>query len=415
MSGKVLKTEFELRQINNDKKNAELEALVEKSAHGDDDALYCLCEKLATNVLFRTSLFLSDVEDAEGAARSILLILCENIRNLRAPKCYKSWLSGLVIDETRRRTEEMAMANGVVRIDEFMEETMEITDDLFPNEYGDHITVRQAVMEIVTRLPVRQREAVMLHYFDELSINEAAWVMDISNQNVTRYLALARKNIKQELGRYSFAENNAALSLASVGTLISEAFNSSSLNFVPADATWLQNALAQCREVIIANSAGVAAAASTIIETTVAAAKAPFGAIMGALTTIITAGAIALGITFGGAPALEPLAPLDIQPLALEGRIVFTGGDINDDAGRTNPGQADLQIDNTDGVFTPLQWWITAAGSDAVLYEGGGGDTSSVLRELNEDGKHGEYSLYFRFEDESGCIYRLGGNFYVTG
>jgi RNA polymerase sigma-70 factor (ECF subfamily) len=80
---------------------------------------------------------------------------------------------------------------------------MEDRSRVLPQEYIESEEVREAVMDVVKTLPQKQREAVMLHYYNGLSVTDTAVAMDINKSNVTRYLEQARNKIKRELEKKS--------------------------------------------------------------------------------------------------------------------------------------------------------------------------------------------------------------------
>jgi len=182
----------------NEKKYAEIDALAEKAIQGDSAALHSLCEKLARTILFRAKYMLGNEMDAEDVAQNVLLRVCENIRSLRKPKAFQAWLSRIVVNETRRFAATRAKYGTALDIDDYEDELVEENVGLLPDECLEDKTVSQAVMEIISKLPARQREALMLHYYDDLKVTEIARVMSIPHQSASRYLALAREKLKAE-------------------------------------------------------------------------------------------------------------------------------------------------------------------------------------------------------------------------
>ena len=189
----------ETEKTDNEKRYEEIEALAKKAIEGDNDALYKLCEEQARSILFRAKYMLGNEMDAEDVAQNVLLRVCENIRDLRKPKAFNAWLSRIVVNETRRYMAARAKRGQVEDIDDFMEELAEDDAQLLPGEYVEDASVHDAIMEIVSRLPVRQREAIILHYYDELKVTEVARAMGIPHQSASRYLSLARKKLRAEL------------------------------------------------------------------------------------------------------------------------------------------------------------------------------------------------------------------------
>jgi len=401
----------DMRKVKLEERYAEIEALAERASLGDKDALYSLCEKLAGSVFFHVRCMLGNEMDAEDVTQNVLLRMCEKIGGLRESRAFRAWLCGIEINETRRFISMHARYGDVLNIEDHVDGICESHAECLPQEYVESKGLSHDVMDIVARLPVRQREAVILHYYDEMNINEVASAMRISHQNASRYLTLARKKIKAELESIPLSSRINALAVLSVSSLISDTFQTAALSFNPLNTTWIQSILERCQQNIFESSLDVAAATAGAVAETVAAFRVSFAALMGSLSTIFVAGALALGITFGGT-AMPEVVLLEPPP-GVEGRIVFTSGIDGFGEARVNPVRADLHMEGAEGDYSILQWWITSAGSEIILFEDQGGELEDVFGFLRESGAHGEYNLFIRFNDESGTIFRLLSNFYI--
>lgn len=403
-------------------------ALVEKAVLGDRVALYNLCEKLADSILYRTRYIIGNEMDAEDVSQTIMLRICENIQNLRESKAFRAWLGGIVLHETRRHFSKQSKHGNVLNIDDYIEELSEKRSHMLPDESVEKKSIRHAVMESVSHLPHRQREAVVLHYFDDMCITDVASVMRIPHQSVTRYLALARKKLMSELQQQQYIQSMQPASALPLGTVISDAFKAGAAEFVPSNSVWFKGVLTQCHRFILSGAAtpdsfaagaAAGAAAGTAAGTAAADAspfKMSFSMVVGVMTTMIVAGAVALGILINGAPHKASANQQAINQAAMEARIVFTGGENYRGTERVNPIRAELRAEETSGLLSVLQWWISEAGSEAILFEGQDGslDINDALSLLKANGELGEYNLILRFEDELGYIYRLSSNFYIN-
>ena len=199
---------------------------------------------------------------------------------------------------------------------------MDSENELPQGEYEKGKNVRLAVQEIVANLPLRQREAVMLHYYDDLDVALVAEAMDIPHQSALSYLSLARKRLAAELDRRGLAQNSSTLGFFPMGALLSETLHTEAAEFIPTKAAWIQGTLELCRQHINEGSAGFAAAAPEIAATAITAVRLPFGAVMGTLTALLIAGALALGISLGGTPQPKHVSPATsaIATFPAEGR-----------------------------------------------------------------------------------------------
>ena len=76
---------------------------------------------------------------------------------------------------------------------------IEDTELLLPEVYAEQEDLSRRLGKIIDSLSDVQRQAVMLFYFDQLSVDEIAQVMECSTGTVKSRLFLARKTIRTEI------------------------------------------------------------------------------------------------------------------------------------------------------------------------------------------------------------------------
>jgi len=176
-----------------------LETLVRKAVRGEKAALSELCEQIAKSVLFRTTHILGNPTDGEDLAQEVLIRVCERIRDLREPKAFKVWLGKIISNESNRYLAKNAKVGAASNIDDYLETIVEEREYFIPQDCVENAESRNAVMDMISSLSMRQREAVMLHYYDCLSVTEVAEAMNVTKQSVSEYLAVSREKLKREL------------------------------------------------------------------------------------------------------------------------------------------------------------------------------------------------------------------------
>ena len=180
-------------------KEAVFDALVRRSISGDSDALCELCEKIAKGVLYLTTYLVGNKTDAEDISQIILIRVFENIKSLREPKAFNVWLAKIIGNESNRYLKNSLKFGVLLNIDDYLDNRVEDNEESLPQEYVENEEQRQAVTGVLSSLTERQKETVMLHYYDGLSVTEVAEVMKISKQSVSEYLAVSRKKLRREL------------------------------------------------------------------------------------------------------------------------------------------------------------------------------------------------------------------------
>ena len=237
--------------------NTTLEKLVEKSADGDAGAICDLCAILAKSVLYRASLLLGDHTDAQNVSQDVLLRVCENIRDFGDAESFRTWLSGAVISETRRFAAEHSKHGAVLNVSDYLGASAEDGDGQLAQDYSEYENVRRAVLKIVSHLPLQLREAIILHYFDGLRIAEVAAAMGIPYHNATRYLEIALKRLKHEIGKQPASTRLGVLGFFPMGSVLAESFRAGSEIFTPACSEWERGAVETCRQFMLVNNESI--------------------------------------------------------------------------------------------------------------------------------------------------------------
>jgi len=392
----------ESREVDNGKDKS-FEEMVNKASHGDRASLNSLCEKIARGVLFRAAHVLGNKADAEDLAQEILIRVCERISTLRDPNSFKFWLSKIASNETNRYLSKKAKTGVLLDIDEYLENILEDRRSFVPHEFVESVEYGKSVMEVISTLSVRQREAVMLHYYDSLSVAEVADIMNITRQGVSEHLTLSREKIKRELEK---SEKVPVMAAMPIGLLMTDALQQEAALYMSQNTAWLSQAMACCSEYI--SAASVAAPAVPAAVEATAASSSLFGIVLGGVAALFTAAALAVGISVS--------SPQDFRPSSgdIYDVVVFSGGiEYGDNTVYVNPRDAKPQsVIDGDGAVV-LHWWIKEADSTENIVEGDSSVVDEAMIRLLDDGEYGEYWLYFRIESNSGTIYTLNSNFYI--
>ena len=187
-------------------KDTAFEALVQMAIYGDKEALCELCEKIAKGVLYFTTYLVGNKTDSEDISQIILIRVFENIKSLREPKAFKAWLVKIIYNESNRFKKNSLKFGVLLDIEDYLENSIEVNNEFLPHEYVENAEKRQAVNEVLSSLTERQKETVMLHYFDGLSVTKVAEVMKITKQSVSEYLAVSREKLKRELVKTGYIQ-----------------------------------------------------------------------------------------------------------------------------------------------------------------------------------------------------------------
>ena len=379
--------------------------LASKARSGDLSALVALCKAIVNDVFFRADCIMGNHMDADDVVQEVLIRVCKKIKGLEDPKAFNAWLGTIILNETRRQLTKNS-SHPMFDIEDHIDDKVEEDEDFLPLEYIEKAEAANTMMNIISALPRRQREAVMLHYYDELGISETAVAMGVTQQAASLYLKLARERIKGIIEDRADANQGAGLMVAAMplDALITQSLQHGAETFVPAGKGAVQSALDGCmpyiKSMALKDAAGASAGISSGLKIGIVAAVA----------------AAAVGFWVFASPGPQPGDDASPAPVASAdahavGDLQFSGGDPS--YAYLNPLHA-VPVTNSDyGELAVQGWKITTTDGQNTLFSGDGEDADSALAAMQQRGEDGEYILTYTLKDAKGKSYELTSNFFV--
>ena len=146
--------------------------LVERARSGDHEAFSVLVRASVPRLLGAATLILRDQDRAQDAVQEALVQAWRNVRALRDPEAWDAWLYRLTVNACYRSA-KAARRRTVVEL--------HVTLDREPvtDNFAAVIADRDQMGRALGRLPVDQRAVMVLHFFLDLPLTEAADVLGI--------------------------------------------------------------------------------------------------------------------------------------------------------------------------------------------------------------------------------------------
>ncbi len=174
--------------------------LMLRAQDGDRNAYHALLQAVTPYIRAITRRYLGRCEDAEDAVQDVLMIVHGIRHTYERGRPFKPWLGTIAsrrcIDLLRRRSHRLQH-----------ETDADIDADVYPQtEHGPEETVARhhtagSLHQAVADLPERQREAIHLLRFKELSLNEAAAQSKQSVGSLKVACHRAMKSLQRALGK----------------------------------------------------------------------------------------------------------------------------------------------------------------------------------------------------------------------
>ena len=132
---------------------------------------------------------LKDVHLADDAVQETFIKAYRSLNSFRKESSEKTWLTRIAVNTCR----DMMRTRWFMHVDR----TVNIAD--LPEESAESDAEDTELMDTVLRLPLKQREAVLLYYYQNLSMQEISETLQITVSNVSRRLENARKALRKQL------------------------------------------------------------------------------------------------------------------------------------------------------------------------------------------------------------------------
>jgi RNA polymerase sigma factor (sigma-70 family) len=192
--------------LNEEDPDAELLSRITENQQG---AVGEMVARKLPRLLALATRMLGDGDEAKDVAQEVFLRIWKQAKRWKSGQAkFDTWLHrvalNLCYDRIRRRRE--------VSIDDDHELAESVDPAPLPEERIDEALYSSYVADALAALPARQREAIVLQYYQELSNIEAAALMNISVDALESLLSRARRNLRSELanrhGEHFFKGNS---------------------------------------------------------------------------------------------------------------------------------------------------------------------------------------------------------------
>lgn len=192
-------------------------ALARELRNGSPGAFERFVEAFRTRLFQYSLLMCGQREDAEEVAQETLLKVFENFDQLREPERIRPWIFRIAKNACMMKRRKSVFAPGrELSLEELMpagdhgqERRFEIADwSALPEEKVLQSELRQVLEEAIGELPDMYKSVLLLRDIEELSTQETAQILDLSEDVVKTRLHRARLAVRRKLEEYLRAHGN---------------------------------------------------------------------------------------------------------------------------------------------------------------------------------------------------------------
>ena len=140
-----------------------------------------------------------DAELARDCAQEVMIEIAKSFHRFRGDSAFKTWAFTIFKRVSRRFRKRLLKGNALVQLGkekDLSEKEIHASEQKSPLSAFEKKEEQRELLEAVGQLPEKQRHAVMLHYFEDLSVKDAASQLGCSEGTLKTHLFRARKKLK---------------------------------------------------------------------------------------------------------------------------------------------------------------------------------------------------------------------------
>lgn len=174
--------------------------IVKAVQDGEEKSAIALYDAFQKELYFYILKTANDPQLAEDLLQDTFVEILQTINNLQEPAAFPSWSRQIAYHKCtayyKKRRDVLTDENedGTTVFDTIPEENSEF----IPDEALDKEDLKQTINAMIAELPMEQRSALLMRYFDEMSVKEIAEIQGVTEGTVKSRLNYGRKQLKKQ-------------------------------------------------------------------------------------------------------------------------------------------------------------------------------------------------------------------------
>ena len=183
---------------------SEVVMLAELAMMGDDSVWGEIFEKTRRYVYYMALKTLRDDQDAQDITQEVYIKAMDSIGQLHSSDSFFAWLRSIIFSKCKDlvKKKKPILLDDDEDGDSPLDDMPEENEEFLPERVLDSAETRRMVLELVDDLPMLQRQTVMFFYYDEMTVDQIATLMECASGTVKSRLNYARQQIKKGVEEY---------------------------------------------------------------------------------------------------------------------------------------------------------------------------------------------------------------------
>lgn len=177
--------------------------LIKLILQGESDKFRIFVEKYR-QMVFRTCMgFVHNKEDADDLTQEVFIQAYRSLPDFKMKSAFSTWLYRIAVNASLNKVRRSGRISFIDRIESLFGSDSPGAGQLFDTDDPENIIIKkehsQWLQRALDSLPEKQRTAIVLSKYDDLSQKEIAEIMKTSEGAVEALLHRAKKNLREKL------------------------------------------------------------------------------------------------------------------------------------------------------------------------------------------------------------------------
>lgn len=202
-------------------KNKELVEIVLEVRENKVKNFERLYKEIWKTVYYMALKIMKNSEEAEDVSQEIIIYIYDHIEDVRSAEAFNQWMNRVIMGTCYRFLNKNMKEKDHMSLEE---KEYDVEDDdkaNLPETFLELKETRQFIINIIDNLPQKQREVILLYYYEQLTAPEIAKVLDCSLTAVRDRLFNGKKNIRNRIEKQQKKKGETIYSLGGLTFLTS--------------------------------------------------------------------------------------------------------------------------------------------------------------------------------------------------
>lgn len=183
----------------------EISALTARAQSGDKDAFEKLYNEFSDKIYFFAKRNTNSTEAAEDITSETFVTALERIGELRSEESFIGWLYSIAYSKCAKHHKESSRTEHYEDAEQLEKAVNDASLDepvMLPEDYAVNNETRERLKSVIDGLSPELRSAVILYYYEDMSVAEVARTLGINENNAKQKLFKARKTIRKKIEKF---------------------------------------------------------------------------------------------------------------------------------------------------------------------------------------------------------------------